>query len=179
MNESKEDRLKRLQDNSYVEAIETLLNSIGNYFNNELRRTAENYQTSLLFMGVHAAALTISEVFFNQTGSRGYKHFLKEFVDGEAEDKQFSLISDTIHDWRNILAHQWIGSLGHKVGYDYEMAYGWQERDGITFINPEIYCDQYLLAFKAQGRIWKYRSLFSEQELEGIKGRIIQRYLQR
>lgn len=179
MNESKEQRLSRLQKGSYVEAIETLLNSIDNHFNNEIRRTVENYQTSLLFMGIHASALTIAEVFFNQTGLTGYKRFLEVFVDGESEDRKFSTVAKTIHDWRNVLAHQWLGSLGHQIGYDYEMQLGWQQRGEVMFLNPNIYREQYLLAFKAQGRIWGYRTIFSEEELQAIKDRIIHRYLQR
>ena len=170
--ESKEKRLKRLQDNSYVEAIETLLNSIDNYFNNEIRLTVGNYQTSLLFMGIHAAALTISEVFFGKSGLTGYKQFLETYVDGKDDNKKFSIISATIHDWRNVLAHQWIGSIGHEIGYDYEMEFGWQERENVTFINPRIYCEQYLAAFKAGGRMWQYEQLFDGEQLEAIKQRI-------
>lgn len=177
-NESKEARLKRLQDGPYVEAIETLLNSIDNFFNNEIRITVDNYQTSLLFMGIHAAALTISEVFFNKKGLSGYKLFLETFVDGNEENKKFSTIADIIHDWRNILAHQWIGSMGHEIGYDCEMQLGWEKRDDITFINPRIYQEQYLAAFQAGGKIWGYDRIFTEDQLEQIKQRIIAKYLQ-
>lgn len=175
--ESKDKRLKRLQDNSYVEAIETLLNSIDNHFNNEIRQTIGNYQTSLLFMGIHATALTISEAFFNKGGLRGYKLFVQTYIDGQDEDKKFSLVADTIHDWRNVLAHQWIGSIGHQIGYDYKMKYGWQDRDGVTFINPGIYCKQYLSAFKSDGKLWQYQHMFSEEHLEQVKLRIITKYL--
>lgn len=176
INESKEARLKRLKNNSYVEAIETLLNSIDNHFNNEIRITVDNHQTSLLFMGIHAVALTISEAFFNKSGLDGYKLFTEKFIDGSINDKKFSTIASLVHDWRNILAHQWIGSTGHSIGYDYQMEYGWQVREGITFINPRIYCKQYLSAFKAGGSIWKYDQIFSQEELESIKQRIIAKY---
>lgn len=175
--ESQEQRLKRLQGNSYVEAIETLLNSIDNFFNNEVRLTPDNYQTSLLFMGIHASALTISEVFFNETGLTGYGHFLKHYVDGDTNDRKFSEIAKTIHDWRNVLAHQWLGSIGHQIGYDYEMQSGWEKRDNVTFVNPRIYVEQYLSAFKAGGKIWSYRNDFTEEQLNDIKMRIINKYL--
>lgn len=177
-NETKAARLKRFQENSYVESIETLINSINNYFNNELRITPDNYQSSLLFMGVHASALTIAEVFFGESKFKGYKHFLEAYVDGDTEDKKFSEIASTIHSWRNVLAHQWIGSIGHKIAYDYEMKQGWRKQGDVIVINPRIYCEQYLDAFKAGGKIWKYRQTFSAEELEAIKTRIIKKYLE-
>jgi hypothetical protein len=174
--ESKEHRLQRLQSSHPVEAIETLLNSIDNFFNNEIRLTPENHQTSLLFMGIHASALTIAEAFVGKGGPEGYAWFLKTFVDGETDDTKFSLIAVSIHDWRNVLAHQWIGSIGHVIGYDYAMSLGWEKRDDILFINPKIYCEKYLQAFAAGGKIWKYDQLFSPEGLEGIKARIVQKY---
>jgi len=176
--ESKEKRLARFQNGSPVEAIETLLNSIDNFFNNEIRLTPGNAQTSLLFLGIHAVALTISEAFFNKTGPEGYKLFLEKFVDGESDDTKFSAIAGLIHDWRNVLAHQWIGSVGHEIGYDYKMKFGWQEREGVIFINPKIYCDHYLDAFLSGGKIWDYDKIFTETELEATKKRIIQKYLE-
>ena len=179
ISEDKAKRLQRLQDGSYVEAIETLLNSIDNFFNNEIKMTADNYQTSLLFIGVHAVALTIAEAFFDQSGPQGYKHFLEMFIDGHEDDKKFSVIADTIHDWRNVLAHQWLGSIGHEIAYDYDTELGWRREEGIVYINPRIYRDQYLNAFKAEGRIWQYKNLFSEEELENTKARIISKYLKK
>ncbi len=177
-NESQENRLKRLQNGSYVEAIETLLNSIDNYFNNEIQATIDNHQTSLLFMGIHASALTISEAFFNKSGPKGYALFLKTYIDGDVDDRKFSMIAGTIHNWRNVLAHQWIGSIGHEIGYDYEMTFGWEKRNGVTFINPQIYCEQYLSAFGIGGRIWQYKQMFSDDQLGKIKSRIISKYLE-
>ncbi len=176
--ETPEQRLLRLQINPPIEAMETLLNSIDTHFNNEIRVTiaGDNYQTSLLFLGIHAVALTIAEAFWNQSGPMGYKKFVEEYMDGETSDKKFSKIADLIHKWRNVIAHQWIGSVGHEIGYDYEMSYGWEARDGVTLINPKIYCKSYLKAFSAGGKIWDYPSLFPESEMEEIKNRIIQKY---
>ena|SRR5258708_693783 len=176
--ESPEQRLRRLQNNHPVEAIETLLNSIDNHFNNEIRVTivGDNYQTSLLFLGIHAAALTIGEAFWDQGGFTGYKKFVEQYIDGDAPENQFSQIADLIHKWRNVIAHQWIGSVGHQIGYDYTMSSGWEVRDGVMFINPKIYCEAYLKAFAAGGKIWNYTSLFSEEEMEGIKTRIVTKY---
>lgn len=178
--ESKEKRLKRFQDGPPVEIIETLLNSIDNHFNNEIFLTVneENYQTSLLFLGIHAVALTISEAFFDKKRGEGYRLFLEKFVDGDTKDKKFSKIADEIHNWRNILAHQWLASSGHKIGYDYTTDLGWEKRNGITFINPKIYYNQYLGAFRGDNKkIWNYRDFLNDSELENVKNRLINKYL--
>ena len=179
--ETKENRLKRFRDNPPYEIIATLLNSIANYFNNELVRTTkdDNYQSTLLILGIHSVALTISEGLFDKTGLEGYKLFLEKFVDGGTPDTRFSSVADTIHKWRNVLAHQWIGSIGHEIGYDYGMKLGWEMRDDVVFINPRIYLDCYLKAFAAGGRIWTWKSLLSEEEQKRAKERLIQKYLER
>jgi len=64
--ESIEDRLNRFNNGSPHEAIETFLLSIQNYFNNEIKFAVKNYQTSLLFLVIHAVALTISEAFWGK-----------------------------------------------------------------------------------------------------------------
>src|SRR3989344_1482923 len=163
LGESREKRLGRFQNGPPMESIETLLNSIDNYFNNEIRATTalKPPQTSLLFLGIHAAILTVSEVFYDDKSVRGYKLFLETFVDGHENDKKFSLIANLIHSWRNVLAHQWLGSIGHELGYDYSMGRGWERRRGILFINPKTYQDQYLNAFSSGGSIWEYDQIFS------------------
>lgn len=178
--ETQEKRLARLLSGPPSEAIETLLNSIDNYFNNEIQITPQNYQTSLLFLGIHASALTISEAFWGNGKHEGYKLFLEYFVDKDTSDKKFSLISEKIHDWRNVLAHQWLGSIGHSIGYNYEMKEGWMlNEDKVLLINPSIYCQQYLNAFSRSGKIWQYDKIFSEAELEEIKQRIVSKFMNR
>ena len=178
--ETKDRRLTRFQSNPPYEIISTLLNSIANYFNNEISLTTENgnYQSSLLFLGIHSVALTISEGLFGKTGSEGYKLFLERFIDGDTSDTKFSTIAKAIHDWRNVIAHQWIGSVGHSIGYDYEMSLGWEVRGDITFINPRIYNDCYLKAFKADGKIWQWENTLSDEEKEEAKQRLIKKYLE-
>ena len=174
--ESRAQRLHRLQKGPPVEAIDTLLNSIANFFNNEIRLTPDYYQSSLMFLRIHASALTIAEAFWDTTGVKGYKEFLETFVDGDTPGTRFSTISESIHDWRNVLAHQWIGSIGHQIDYDYDMDSGWEAHDDTIVINPAVYCAAYLEAFAHDGRIWKYASLFTGGELENIKERIIRKY---
>lgn len=176
-----EKRISRFQDGPPIEIIETLLNSISNFLNNEIRLTiaSDNYQTSLLFLGIHAVALTLSEAFFNKNGSEGYKLFLENFVDGETFDTKFSQIAKQIHDWRNILAHQWLGVSGYGVGYDYNSKMGWERRGEKIFINPIIYSEYYLEAFGTNGRLWDYQKMFTEEELAQIKERLLKKFLSR
>lgn len=175
--ESKKQRLKRLKSNPPVEAIETLLNSIANFFNNEIIITPEKHQTSLLFIGIHAAALTISEALFGKKGVDGFRLFLEKFVDVDDDDNnRFSLIADSLHDWRNILAHQWIGSMGHEIQYDYEMKNGWEKTEFGIKVNPKIYCSSYLNAFSSIGRIWQYDEILNDDDLEKARQRIVKKY---
>lgn len=58
-----EQRLDRFKQGSPDETILTLLSSIHNCFNNEIKITVESYQTGLLFLGIHAVALTVAYYF--------------------------------------------------------------------------------------------------------------------
>lgn len=172
-------RLDRLQNGSPIESIETLLNSIANFFNNEIVLTPEKYQTSLLFLGIHSVALTIAEIFWGLKGEAGFKKFLETFMDGEVEHKRFSLVADKIHNWRNVLAHQWLASSGYKIHYDYNMEFGFVINNDLLSINPQIYCNSYMKAFSSSGKIWQYKNLLSSKELEESKLRIVNKFLQK
>lgn len=178
--ETAEERLQRFQNGPPVESIDTLLNSLGNYFNNEIRATINDLhhpQTSLLFLGIHASILTITEAFFNNKACSGYKLFLEKYVDGDQESSKFSMIAEEIHAWRNIVAHQWLSNKGHTLSYAYNLNEGWKKEDGVLYINPKIYCEQYLGAFSASGKIWNYSHDFTQVELEAIKQRIIEKFI--
>lgn len=174
-----EKRLARFQNGSPVESIETLLNSIANFFNNEIVLTPEKHQTSLLFLGIHSVALTVSEVFWGLKGEVGLKKFLETFVDGDIGDLKFSSVADKIHNWRNVLAHQWLASSGYKIQYDYETKTGFLINDDLLVINPKIYCDHYIKAFSAGGKIWKYEKILNSRELDETKKRIIDKFVRK
>ena len=135
-----------------------------------------------MFLGIHSVALTISEIFWNLKGESGYKKFLEKFVDGNTKDTKFSSIADKIHNWRNVLAHQWLASSGYQIQYDYEIKFGFIVKDGLLTINPKIYCDHYLNAFRSTsrgGKIWNYRSIFNSEQLEEIKQRLIYKFIKK
>ena len=174
-----EKRISRFREGSPIEIISTLLNSIDSYFNNEIRLTVKgnNNQTSLMFLGIHAAALTISEAFFNKGGVKGFKLFLENFVDGDTPNTKFSEIAKYIHSWRNVLAHQWLSTIGYNIEYDYNSDLGWEKREGVVFINPKIYCEYYLNAFNSKSNLWNYEGMFNDEELTKIKERLLNKFL--
>jgi len=174
-----EKRLARFQNGSPIESIETLLNSIANFFNNEIVLTPENYQTSLLFLGIHSVALTISEIFWNLKGEAGFKKFIETFVDGNTSDLKYSSVADKIHNWRNVLAHQWLASSGYSIQYDYTMKLGFTVDNNMLIINPKAYCNQYLKAFSAGGKIWNYENLLTISELNNARDRIINKFVKK
>jgi len=174
--ESHAKRLARLQSDP-VEAIETLLTSLDNYFNDEIRITRDHRQTSLLFLGIHSVALTVGEVFFGHKPPLDvYRDFLKTFVDGETPDTRFSCVAEDIHNWRNVIAHQWLSALGHRIVYDYEGTLGCHKEDRTLTINPRIYRECYLKAFSADGKLWTYYRTLTSQQLAAIHRRILKQY---
>lgn len=175
--EKQSKRIQRFQNGPPLEVIETLLNSIDNHINNELRAARKNQQIYLIVLGVHAVALTISEVLFNLKGPKGYKTFLEQFIDGNNPNTKFSTISDSIHDFRNNIAHQWLSKSGYAFGIDTTTQLGWHERNGIIYLNPFVYDDEYLKAFSNGGKIWDYDKYLTADKQESAKVRIIEKYL--
>lgn len=180
LGETKEHRLKRFQDGPPIEIIETLINSMASFFMNEIGATFDNKsnpQTSLMFLGTHSIALTLSHGFWNKEGKQGYKLFLEHFIDGDTPDTKFSTIYEEIHEMRNIVAHRWINVGGHNFGYDFTMAEGWKIDGDVIFINPQIYLNQFIKTFSSGGRIYRYNTVLPTPEtLESAKNRFISKY---
>ena len=160
-------------------AVTLLIGSIDKYLNNEIEITIDQDppQTSLLFMGVHAAALTISEVLFRKKGKEGYKQFLKEFIDGKPKHHKFSTITSELHIWRNTLVHGWLSKHGINIEYEYDMPKGFEKRRHDLYINPRVYLELYLQAFQNSGRIWEYIKNMSGEDLNKAQKIIIQKFL--
>jgi hypothetical protein len=177
--EGQADRLRRFQDGPPGEVISTLLNSIDNFFNNEIARAAEANCWSLMVMGVHAVALTISFGFFGLNGEAAYGRFLREYVDGTEPGADFSSIGNELHTWRNVLAHQWLGTAGHAIGFDPSIAVGWERRSGILVVNPDRYHQAYQNAFRTSSPLWKPEKLLTPAEIQAAKDRLIDKYVAR
>lgn len=180
LGETKEKRLKRFQDGPPLEIIDTLLNSMANFFMNEIKATFDNPanpQTSLMLLGTHSVALTIAHGLFNKGGEQGYKLFLENFIDGDTPDTKFSTIASEIHEWRNVIAHRWINVAGHNFGYDFDMPEGWKKQDDTIFLNPKKYLEHYVKTFGFGGRIYRYNTILTTDEmLEAAKQRFISKY---
>lgn len=175
--EDRNSRRKRFEENGPVEIIETLLNSIDNIFNyRQLDIAADKELWLLVILGVHAVALTISHGLFGKDGEKGFRFFLKNFVDTQEDGFNFSEIAKEIHQYRNIVAHRWLSDFGYEFGFDFEMEKGWEKRDGVTYFNPKLYYQSYKNAFRAGGRIWDYEELLTEEKLHKAKDRLLEKY---
>jgi|SRR5271157_807486 len=175
--ESYEDRLRRFQNGSPIEVIATLTNSINNFLNPEIAKAAEDGSWSLMFMGIHAVALTVSQGFFGLTGQEGYLRFLRTFVDGEVPGADFFSIGADIHRWRNVVAHQWLSSAGYGFGFDTSLERGWQRYDDIVVVNPTKYHEGYRRAFRAESDLWRPQAILSQIQLEAAKKGLIDKFV--
>lgn len=181
LGETKEQRLKRFNENGPYEVVATITNSMANNFINELRAVfgdMSNPQTSLMFLGTHSIALTIAYGLWGKGGEDGYKLFLENFIDGDTPDTKFSTVADRIHEWRNVIAHRWINVAGHSFSYEFNMPEGWKEEDEFLLVNPKIYLDQFLKAFGSGGSIYKYDNILTTDQMwEDAKQRFISKYV--
>jgi hypothetical protein len=150
---------------------------VANFFLPEIQVAKEKSLDRLIFMGIHATIQTVSEKIFGKRGLEGTRFYLKHFVDGSTQDRQFSLISDDIHEMRNVVAHQWLSSRTHDIAINYAMPEGWKLEPNLLHINPDIYAEQFLASFGRGGPIWTYRQLVSDQELTIRKYQFIKDWL--
>jgi hypothetical protein len=177
--EDKQKRLARLTNGSPVEIIETLLNSMHNFFMREIGVASDNNLHYLVMLGDHAVALTISEGLFGKAGLDGYKLFLEKFVDQDSEGFNFLEIAENIHNWRNVIAHQWLSSSGYDLGIDLDMKLGWENRKGVIYFNPKLYHEAFNGAFKGGGKIWQYERILTEEQMQKAKERLLKKYIGR
>ncbi len=154
--ESFKDRLRRFLFNEVYEIPGTLLNSISNYVLPPIQRAGSHNLEYPVFLGTHAIMQTISEKIFGLRGPSGTQFYLQNFVDGGSLDRTYSSISAEIHEMRNVVAHQWMSSMGHTVAIDYRLSGGLHRHGKDIHINPRIYLDDFAAGFGGGGRIWNY-----------------------
>lgn len=168
--ETFESRLRRFLVGTPDELFSTLLNSINNFFNNQLEKAGEHQLDELIFLGTHAVMQTVSEKMFGISGVAGTEFYLKNFVDDtNIPDRQFSAIAADIHHNRNVKAHLWLSSRLHDFAIDYRHSEGWKRQSGTLSINPTVFLEQFLLGFK--GPIWRWDRLASRETF------VVQKYL--
>jgi hypothetical protein len=171
--ESYSDRLLRFQNGPPNEVIQTLLNSINNFFNPEIAKAAQNNCWSLVLIGVHSVALTVSQGLFGVGGEKGFIRYLETFMDGSETGADFSSIGRELHLWRNVLAHQWLASSGHTVGFDTSMSLGWERREETLVLNPARFYDAYRQSFRGSSMLWRPAKILTPDQLQVAKRRLI------
>lgn len=186
--ETFQQRLQRLKNNSPVEFIESILNSMysGKAGSRiwELEIAVESQLSNLLILGIHACIETISENIFLKKGLEGFKFYLENFVDMDKDGFRFSEIANDLNNWRNILAHQHLSKLGHSFGYDYTITTGYKIENGIIILNPKIFFEQFKSAFmpnndRTRRKIWDYRDIITDDEMNEAKEKFLTKFERR
>jgi hypothetical protein len=177
--ESAVERLTRFRDGSPTEVIATLLNSIDNFLNPEIHKAAEHHCWSLVLMGTHAVAVTISEGLFGLPGKAGFVRFVTDFMDQGETDPPFVEIAGDLHHWRTVVSHQWLSTAGHYFGFDENITVAWERRGDILVVNPIHYHEAYRQAFSAPSNLWRARKWMSEPDLEAARTRLLDKYVKR
>jgi hypothetical protein len=144
--------------------------------NREIERALANESWALAILGIHAVALTVSQGLYGKTGSEGFRLFLKNFIDSDAEAHDYSTIGDLIHNYRNNLAHQWLAVSGYRFGFNTQLKVGWARVDEVTYLNPRIYGESYLSSFAAGGKIWGWETTLELSALEDAKVRLVSKF---
>jgi hypothetical protein len=181
--ESFEDRLNRFKSGPPVEFIETLINSTHNYFIPQLRMAKEKGLESLLILGIHSVAETLSENIFGRNYLTGFRFYLENFVDGKEDGFKFSEIAEDLNNWRNIIAHQFLSKLGHFFVSDTTVEVGFKKDGEQIFFNPNIYFDYFESSFTQQPKslksIHNYKDLMSEDDMNKAKEKILKKFERR
>lgn len=167
--ESFEHRLRRFL--SHEDEIPlTLLSWAQNDLLLQVRVAKEGRLESLVFLSVHAFIQTFSEKVLGRRGHEATKFFLHSFMDEGSSDRNFSQVSDELHDMRNVMAHQLFSSCAHDIALDYTMSEGWRRDQTTLHVNPDVFANQFIACVDG-GRLWEWRTFVAPEQ------RIKQQYL--
>ena len=136
----------------------------------QVRVAKKNRLDNLTFLGTHAFIQTFSEKVLGKQGPAATGYFLKSFMDDALPNRQFSQVSDEIHEMRNVMAHQLFSIRTHDIVLDYTMAEGWRRDQTVLRINPDVYAEQFITAVDG-GRLWQWKDFVTQEQ------RIKQQYL--
>jgi hypothetical protein len=164
--ESFKDRLRRYTVGDDLEIFGWMTGMMQNYTLRELRIASEKGLYQCVFLCSHAIIQTISESMFDKRGIDGTRFYLENFVDESVKDRKFSLITEEIHEMRNVIAHQGYSSLQHNIDFNDEMAEGWKEVSNIVYINTTIYAEQFTKAFEGGAQVLLYLQLPVEERIK-------------
>ena len=136
----------------------------------QVRVAIANRFDNLTFLSIHAFIQTFSERVLGRQGRDATRYFLESFMDKGVSSRQFSQVSDEIHEMRNVMAHQLFSSRTHDLVLDYAMAEGWRRDQTALRINPDVYAEQFIAAIDG-GRLWQWKNFVTHEQ------RIKQKYL--
>jgi hypothetical protein len=173
MIEPQDKRIQRLEDGTPLEIIETLLNSIHNYYNRQIDIAVKAGAWDLAFIGIHSVAVTVGTGLFTNSSLTAFTRFLKEFVDTDEQGYNFSEIAEELHSWRQVLVHRWLSTRGYEFGFDMEQQVGWRRVDGVVLVNPVLLHKSFNQAFMASGKIWQWQNILSDNEQQDAKMRLL------
>lgn len=163
------DRLRRFLAHE-DEVPVTLLVWAQNCLLPQVRVAKDNRFDNLTFLSIHAFIQTFSEKALGKQGREATRYFLQSFMDDAVPNRQFSQVSDEIHEMRNVMAHQLFSSRTHDLALDYIMAEGWRRDQTVLRINPDVYAEQFIAAVDG-GRLWQWKDFVTHEQ------RIKQKYL--
>ena len=177
--ETFKDRLKRYVDNPVIDTLGWMTMYLQNYPAVELKRAREAKLYFCVYLLAHTIIQTVSELMFAMTGLDGTRYFLERFADGATPDRKFSLISEDIHEIRNLIAHRAYSKRQHETQYfiDDVAEGGRREPDGTLVINPAIYSVQIENVFLSAKLYQTFRSQPDLQLLK-LKYRFIRQWLE-
>ena len=167
--ESFDDRLRRFLSHE-DEVPLTLLVWAQNFLLPQVHMAKENHLDNLTFLSTHAFIQTFSDMALGLQGRTATHYFLHSFMDDAMSNRQFSQVSEEIHEMRNVMAHKLFSSRTHDIALDYTMAEGWRRDQTLLRINPDVYAEQFIAAIDG-GRLWQWKNFVTREQ------RIKQKYL--
>lgn len=172
-------RLKRYVDNPVVDTLGWMTMYLQNQPAVELRRAREAKLYFCVYLLAHSIIQTVSELMFGMTGLEGTHYFLEQFADGGSSDRRFSLISEDIHEIRNLIAHRAYSKRQHETQYFIDdIGEGWRrESDGTLLINPAVYSVQIEDVFRRPKLYQTFRSQPALRLLQ-LKYKFIRQWLE-
>jgi len=181
--ESYEKRLQRLSEGPPDEIILSILNAVDNFLLSEISVASKNGLNDLVILGIHGVIMTITEHVFLKSGKSGFKFYLENFVDKDEPGWEFSHISSSIYDLRNVVAHQCLSKLGHVMGYDDQQTLGYRHEDGILWLNVTAYSEQFRAGFEGKGKtkhwIFDYKDFLNQAAMKTVKNNYLESFQRR
>jgi hypothetical protein len=172
-------RLKRYLDNPVIDTLGWMTLYLQNQPAVELKRAREAKLYFCVYLLAHSIIQTVSELMFGKTGLEGTHYFLEQFADGSTTDRRFSLVSEDIHEIRNLIAHRAYSKRQHETQYFIDdIEEGWcREADGTLVINPAIYSVQIEDVFRRPKLYQTFRAQPALRLLQ-LKYRFIRQWLE-